>query len=126
MVIQEVQDFRQFVRQPLLEEQKQQQQQQQQQRIPETNNGNMEMAEEGYSKQMAAPSNSIPPQQESFGIHSQNLPGHDTDFPPRPHENMMEIRSAPGATPEIPSQDDNDTFLDLERELEFGLDRKYF
>ncbi|EHN02106.1 Slt2p [Saccharomyces cerevisiae x Saccharomyces kudriavzevii VIN7] len=130
MVIQEVQDFRRFVRQPLLEEQKQQrlqqQQQQQQQPISNADNGKHGMGEENYSKQMAAPSNPVAPQQESFGIHSQNLPRHDTDFPPRPQESLMEMRPAPGTTTDIPPQDDNDTLLDLERELEFGLDRKYF
>ncbi|CAI4514170.1 BBM_1a_G0023490.mRNA.1.CDS.1 [Saccharomyces cerevisiae] len=129
MVIQEVQDFRLFVRQPLLEEQRQlqlqQQQQQQQQQPSDVDNGNAAASEENYPKQMAT-SNSVAPQQESFGIHSQNLPRHDADFPPRPQESMMEMRPATGNTADIPPQNDNGTLLDLEKELEFGLDRKYF
>ncbi|CAI5227698.1 ANM_HP_G0005390.mRNA.1.CDS.1 [Saccharomyces cerevisiae] len=129
MVIQEVQDFRLFVRQPLLGEQRQlqlqQQQQQQQQQPSDVDNGNAAASEENYPKQMAT-SNSVAPQQESFGIHSQNLPRHDADFPPRPQESMMEMRPATGNTADIPPQNDNGTLLDLEKELEFGLDRKYF
>ena len=61
------------------------------------------------------------------GIHSDNLPSHDLDFPPRPRENVLDSpprleNQGPNQSPG--TQDIND-LLGLERELEFGLDRQF-
>jgi len=152
MVTDEVHDFRQFVRQPLLEEQElhhhqqQQQQQQQQQELEQkqkesdmrkhTSTSSMhsshQISHSEYATPMRQPgsSNQATPLQD-FGLHAHDLPSHDTDLPPRPHENLL--ASPVGVSQTIPPPDadvqnvnNNQTGLfDLEKELAFGLDRKY-
>jgi len=144
--------FRQFVRQPLLEEQElhhhqqQQQQQQQQQELEQkqkesdmrkhTSTSSMhsshQISHSEYATPMRQPgsSNQATPLQD-FGLHAHDLPSHDTDLPPRPHENLL--ASPVGVSQTIPPPDadvqnvnNNQTGLfDLEKELAFGLDRKY-
>ncbi|AQZ17585.1 SLT2 (YHR030C) and KDX1 (YKL161C) [Zygosaccharomyces parabailii] len=133
MVIREVQEFRQYVRQPLIEEQEWQQEQDQEQEIQRTKENNDalnvggEMQEGDFTQQMLGSGSAHPQLQESFGIDSRDLPGHDTDFPPRPQENLlatpMEVK--PGVSGQLENQGDYGDFLDLEKELEFGLDRKF-
>ncbi|QLG70526.1 hypothetical protein HG535_0A04660 [Zygotorulaspora mrakii] len=150
MVIEEVQDFRQYVRQPLLEEQEMQQQeqlqqleqhdlQQQEQDLQPAHNqlqknesaGSAELTDGDFTQQMMSlqPSSGFSSQlPDSFvGIDSRDLPGHDTDFPPRPQENLLAspIAFKADGTMASASQGEYGDFLDLEKELEFGLDRKY-
>lgn len=140
MVVDEVQSFREFVRQPLMDDKSQEDEQQQgspenyQQTSPTNispqrlhNNGSHDLLQEPeFLTQTPNQNSTIPDQlQESFvGIHSDNLPEHDTDFPPRPQENIL---ASPMGLPSASDRNsmNNDSFLDLERELEFGLDRRY-
>ncbi|CCD24476.1 mitogen-activated serine/threonine-protein kinase SLT2 NDAI_0D01620 [Naumovozyma dairenensis CBS 421] len=142
MVIDEVHDFRKFVRKPLLEEeeqakhqaqlqaqqqaqvqmqQQQQAEQQAQQQIQGSINGSNYSQQMGFQSPIQSQMND-----NVVGIDSQGLPRHDTDFPPPPQENLLEspanfnIGGTNGN-----EQDAGDAFLDLEKELEFGLDRKY-
>lgn len=126
MVIHEVQDFRDFVRKPLLEEQESQKQQQQQQAFDEM--ASSSKSHEFSQQMMSSQSNGIPVGlQESFvGIHSNNLPRRDHDFPPSPQENTS--GSFNDERDDIHSSADQNKFndfFDLEKELEFGLDGKY-
>ena len=155
MVIDEVHDFRNFVRQPLLEEQEQQelqqQQLQQQQEMQEQqermlresetrkhtpSNSSHHISHSEYATPMHQPGgpassvNATPLQ--DFGLHARDLPAHDTDLPPRPHENLLASPVGLSATPQqhkrevsdVVAGNPNDLF-DLEKELAFGLDRKY-
>lgn len=132
MVIREVQEFRQYVRQPLIEEQEWQQEQELQRKGQNEDelDGNPGLNENDFTQQIldGGPSSATHPQlQESFAIDSRDLPGHDTDFPPRPQENLletpMELKQGTGGS--LGNQGDYGDFLDLEKELEFGLDRKF-
>lgn len=134
MVIDEVQDFRRFVRQPLLEEQELQQQQQNEMDASKETPGNnlaQQITNSDYTTPIHQPGNSAQatPLQD-FGIRAQDLPVHDTDLPPRPHENLV--------APPVELNSDNrnsrigmntvsgeNDLFDLEKELTFGLDRKY-
>ncbi|CCK72998.1 mitogen-activated serine/threonine-protein kinase SLT2 KNAG_0M01450 [Huiozyma naganishii CBS 8797] len=129
MVINEVQDFRLFVRQPLLEEEEEQQrqedemidQQQQQEQQQQQQQQQQQIPIDANMKPGGNPSASL----SAFGILSENLPLHnEDDYPPRPQENLLETPMGLGASNGLPSDLDND-FLDLEKELEFGLDRNY-
>lgn len=149
MILDEVRDFRRFVRQPLIEEEQAQQEQQNQQEQQQLHQQQLEqerqsqrfMANEptitdpyadGDFKQHVLfsqpPSVSAELHDQFIGIHSDNLPGHDTDFPPRPQENLlmspMGLEGA-GDTNSLEPAGSLDDFLDLEKELEFGLDRKF-
>ncbi|QEU61730.1 Slt2/Kdx1 [Kluyveromyces lactis] len=144
MVIDEVTDFRQYVRLPLLHEQQQQQRKTdggfddqiredqrtfQAQLEEQVNNGrttsNVPSFDEPFSSQMMG---SASQQDPLVGIHSDNLPSHELDFPPRPSENVLDSpmglshQQTHNGSPEC--QDIND-LLGLERELEFGLDRQF-
>ncbi|SCU93883.1 LAFA_0F18712g1_1 [Lachancea sp. 'fantastica'] len=175
MILEEVQDFRQFVRQPLIEEEQAQQQKnlqqteqqesdllQQQNRRPRHRQQdqrqyhgndqqevpNSKQAQEvppcDYTAEAQPPlggtygdggfkSHAVFAQQpvaispdvhdQFIGIHSGDLPDHNMDFPPRPHENLLASPLGGNTNPLDPSALDD--FLDLEKELEFGLDRKY-
>lgn len=135
MVIQEVQDFRQYVRQPLLEEQEVQQQNQRQvglQNDVEANGADLAQGinDNDFTHHMMQPNSAYSQLQDSFvGIDSHDLPGHDTDFPPRPQENLLgsaiALKSNPDGTIAEGQQGEFGDFLDLEKELEFGLDRKF-
>lgn len=134
MVLEEVQDFRQFVRQPLIEDEQPQ--------PPNTlrDEGDLiddvqeprnayddnELKQQMLISQSSGLSGDMPDQ--FIGIHSDNLPEHDTDFPPRPQENLLaspaEIGNSTGSPPLDPDSGLVE-FLNLEKELEFGLDRKY-
>ncbi|CCF58335.1 hypothetical protein KAFR_0E01810 [Kazachstania africana CBS 2517] len=126
MVIEEVNDFRKFVRQPLIEEEKLQQQRQQEvtQHDQQNDNNLQGIQNADFSNQMGGPQTSISAQLQDFGIHSENLRAHETDFPPRPQENLLAspIALDSGRDERLAG---NDELLDLEKELEFGLDRKY-
>ncbi|KAL3235185.1 hypothetical protein RNJ44_02973 [Nakaseomyces bracarensis] len=138
MVVDEVQSFREFVRQPLLEEQLQEECRQENEetfQMPESSNASPEQLqhqpdipqEPDYLTQTPIHGSSIPAHlQDSFvGIHSDNLPEHDTDFPPRPQENIMASPMGLQSASDGQSIADGESLLDLERELEFGLDRRY-
>ena len=140
MVIQEVQDFRSFVRQPLLEEQERQQQeklqqspqdhqflQQQQGAADQQASKESELASQMVSMQ---PNGGYAQLQDSFvGIDARDLPRHDSDSPPRPQENLLAspiaLKSNSDGTIPSATQTGYAEFLDLEKELEFGLDRKF-
>lgn len=140
MVIQEVQDFRSFVRQPLLEEQERQQQeklqqspqdhqflQQQQGAADQQASKESELASQMASMQ---PNGGYAQLQDSFvGIDARDLPRHDSDSPPRPQENLLAspiaLKSNSDGTIPSATQTGYAEFLDLEKELEFGLDRKF-
>lgn len=138
LVIDEVNDFRNFVRQPIIEEQQALQQQEQQQReaaqaqsqthstrYHSSNNSHPQESHSHQQHSMITPTQGHLPSEvpNSFvGIHSQNLPAHkDSDFPPRPRENFM----ASTANDNISQKGEYDSFFNLEKELEFGLDGKY-
>ncbi|QLQ81010.1 hypothetical protein HG537_0E03650 [Torulaspora globosa] len=133
MVIQEVQDFRQYVRQPLLEEQERQQQRQDrraQQGQQQNSPARSEVVNDGdFTNQVMEAAGQYSQIQDSFvGIDSRDLPDHGTDLPPRPQENLLAspitLKSkSDGIT--SASQTGYGEFLDLEKELEFGLDRKF-
>ena len=115
MVIDEVLDFRRFVRQPLMEEME----------VQETSNEReLEVGKEGidYTSQVAQTHAYSPSQgqMQKFEIDPRDLPVHDSDVPPKPQENLagpsMNVGMDNGA---------DDNYYDLEKELEFGLDRKY-
>ncbi|SCU86725.1 LAMI_0D03356g1_1 [Lachancea mirantina] len=145
MVIQEVEEFRSFVRQPLIEEAELQQQEteakhqlQQEQELQHglgagklVNDGSSLDDSDFKQHMLLAQQSSVPSelQDQFIGIHSDNLPEHDTDFPPRPHENLLASPLDAANCLEKTASFDTDgelaNFLDLERELEFGLDRKY-
>lgn len=138
MVIQEVQDFRQYVRQPLLEEHERQQQQRQdknERQEPQQQNSpirNEVISDEDFTNQMISmeAGGTYQQIQDSFvGIDSHDLPRHETDFPPRPQENLLAssiaLKSNPDGSMPSASQSGIGEFLDLEKELEFGLDRKF-
>lgn len=161
MVMEEVQDFRRFVRQPLAEEdhrmqeqivqqqeQHQEQEQQQQQQQQQLQQQLQQQQQQQLQQQQGVPGSyedsdftqqlftsqpsAVPAEiQDSFiGIHSDNLPEHDTDFPPRPHENLLQSpigfeSNNAGSSNSIGPDSGFGEFLDLEKELEFGLDRKY-
>ena len=144
MVLDEVNDFRQFVRIPLLQEQQKQQEQLDftDQLRDEQNSVHAHMADQlsqhddaharahaqhfddQFSHQAIS---STTTQDPLVGIHSDNLPSHELDFPPRPSENILEspvtLDHAANDQPSNP-QDIHD-LLGLERELEFGLDRQF-
>ncbi|CCE61917.1 hypothetical protein TPHA_0B02440 [Tetrapisispora phaffii CBS 4417] len=115
MVIQEVQDFREFVRKPLIEENENglvnspSQSQQSEQDII-SNVQMQQQLDSASSNNMAGDFTSE--------LQSNNLPKtRDNDFPPSPQENN---RSA------ITSNNNQfNGIFDLEKELEFGLDGKY-
>lgn len=122
MVIDEVHDFRRFVRQPLLEEQQQQLQeqaeQQQQQQYKEEQHSRVENEENNQRQSINEPL-------QAFGINSENLPTMNrTDYPPRPQENPL---ASPVTVGSHNNNTDSTTDMmnDLEKELEFGLDRHY-
>ncbi|CUS23690.1 LAQU0S11e02080g1_1 [Lachancea quebecensis] len=149
MILDEVRDFRRYVRQPLIEEEQAQQEQQKQQEQQQLHQHQLEqehqsqrfMANEptivdpyadGDFKQHVLfsqpPSVSAELHDQFIGIHSDNLPGHDTDFPPRPQENLIMSPmglEGTGDTNSLEPTGSLDDFLDLEKELEFGLDRKF-
>lgn len=134
MVIDEVHDFRRFVRQPLLEEEQQLQQEQQQ--IQEQEQTHEQVHEHQYREEGGSfieneenkRRQSINESLEAFGIDSENLPSMNrTDYPPRPQENPLASPMVMGSH-HVMNNNTNVTtndLIDLEKELEFGLDRHY-
>lgn len=135
MVIDEVQDFRRFVRQPLLEEeQRVQQQQQQQQQVQVQEQQQQQVQQDSVGLEEERKRQSMNESLQAFGINSNNLPTmNEADYPPRPQENPLtspmtvgglsrESSRDPGS---VPNTTNSNGLLDLEKELEFGLDRKY-
>ena len=115
MVIDEVMDFRRFVRQPLMEEME----------VQETSDEReLEVGREeiDYTSQVAQTHAYSPSQGQAqkFEIDPRDLPVHDSDVPPKPQENLAGPSMNVGM-----GNDTDDNYYDLEKELEFGLDRKY-
>lgn len=136
MVINEVNDFRRFVRQPLMEEENvnntenivdsnEMNDMNSMNNINNMNAGIMETPTIGNTPAGVhnnySPNERLMTPSQDFEINAQNLPQRqDTDYPPKPRENLLQspINITENA------QLDND-LQSLERELEFGLDRKY-
>lgn len=132
MVIDEVRDFRRFVRQPLLEEEQAQQAQQQiqaqQLQQAQQQQAALEEQQVNQKRESFANQNKMNESLQAFGINANNLPAmNDADYPPRPQENLlaspMTMDSARGT--QNLANNNTDGLLDLEKELEFGLDRQY-
>ncbi|AET41188.1 putative protein kinase KDX1 Ecym_7361 [Eremothecium cymbalariae DBVPG len=131
MVIEEVNDFRMFVRQPILDSSPADQQpsasQQGIQQIPMENSisdNSKSFDDQDFAQQMISSQSPTLIHDSFIGIHSENLPEHNTDFPPRPQENMLASPMGFSGGNGNHSGTEFGDFLDLERELEFGLDRK--
>lgn len=141
MVINEVCNFRNFVRIPLMEEQQENQKRQEQELVEqlreddscisnqlEENISHMRNQNQPFDDQFTGQVISPACTQDPLvGIHSDNLPSHELDFPPRPSENVFESPTTfhDNTNDESTHPDDITKLLGLERELEFGLDRQF-
>ncbi|AMD18689.1 HBL213Wp [Eremothecium sinecaudum] len=126
MIVEEVNEFRKFVRQPIIEnEQWPQQRQEGALSVEEDTDSNRQYDDSDFAQQLMSSQSPIILQERYIGIHSDNLPEHNTDFPPRPQENMLASPAGLAMSSGNEGNADYGDFLDLERELEFGLDRNF-